>query len=49
MIQKNNKFFHEKTIKSYINMIIKKLVNVFNKFIKKIKQIDMMIFDINIY
>ena len=30
-------------------MIIEKLVNAFNKFMKKIKQIDMMIFDINVY
>ena len=29
-------------------MIIEKLVNAFNKFVKKIKQIDMKIFEINI-
>ena len=49
MIRKNNRFFHEKIIKSYISMIIEKLVNAFNKFVKKIKQIDMTIFDINVY
>ena len=37
MIQKNNKLFHEKIIKNYINMIIERLVNTFNKFVKKIK------------
>ena len=37
MIRENNKFFHEEIIKSYINMIIKKLVNAFDKFVKKIK------------
>ena len=30
-------------------MIIERLVNVFNEFVKKIKQIDMTIFDINVY
>ena len=49
MIQKNNRFFHEKIIKSYINMTIKRLVNAFNEFVNKIKQIDMTVFDINIY
>ena len=49
MIRKNNRFFYEKIIKSYINMIIEKLVNAFNEFVKKIKQIDMTIFDINVY
>ena len=49
MIQENNKFFHEKIIKSYINMIIEKLVNTFNEFVKKIKRIDITIFDINVY
>ena len=49
MIRKNNKFFHEKIIKSYINMIIEKLVNAFNEFVNKIKQIDMTIFNINVY
>ena len=49
IIQKNNKFFHLKIIKSYISMIIEKLVNVFNEFVKKIKRIDMTIFDINVY
>ena len=49
MIRKNNKFFHEKIIKNYISMIIERLVNVFNEFVKKIKQIDMKIFDINVY
>ena len=37
MIRENNKFFHEKIIKNYINMIIKKLVNAFDEFVKKIK------------
>ena len=37
MIQKNNKFFYEKIIKSYINMIIEKLVNAFNEFVKENK------------
>ena len=49
MIQKNNKVFRKKIIKSYINMIIEKLVNAFDKFVKKIKRIDMTIFDINVY
>ena len=49
MIRENNKFFHEKIIKSYISIIIEKLVNVFNEFVKKIKQIDMTVFDINVY
>ena len=49
MIQKNNRFFHEKIIKNYISIIIKKLVNAFNKFVKKIKQIDMTIFNVNVY
>ena len=37
MIQKNNRIFHEKIIKNYINMIIEILVNTFDKFVKKIK------------
>ena len=37
MIWKNNKFFHIKIIKSYINIIIERLVNAFNEFVKKIK------------
>ena len=37
MIQENNKFFYEKIIKSYISIIIEKLVNAFNKFVKRIK------------
>ena len=49
MIRKNNRFFHEKTIKSYINMIIEKLVNAFDEFVNKIKQTDMTVFDINVY
>ena len=49
IIQKNNKFFYKKIIKSYISMIIEKLVNTCNKFVKRIKQIDMTIFDINVY
>ena len=49
MIQKNNRFFHEKIIKSYISMIIKRFVNAFDEFVKKIKQIKMTMFDINVY
>ena len=49
MIRENNKFFHEKIIKSYISMIIEKLVNAFDEFVKRIKQIDMTVFDINVY
>ena len=49
MIRKNNRFFYEKIIKNYISRIIEKLVNAFNKFVKKIKRIDMTIFDINLY
>ena len=49
MIRKNNKFFYKKIIKNYISMIIERLVNAFNKFVKRIKQIDMTIFDINVY
>ena len=49
MIRKNNRFFYEKIIKSYINMIIERLVTSFDEFVKKIKRIDMMIFDINVY
>ena len=37
IIRKNNNFFHEKIIKSYISMIIKRLVNAFNEFVKRIK------------
>ena len=49
MIRENNKFFHEKIIKSYISMIIEKLVNAFNEFVNKIKRINMTVFDINVY
>ena len=49
MIQENNRFFHEKIIKSYISMIIERFVNAFNEFVKKIKRIDMIAFDINVY
>ena len=49
IIRENNRFFYEKIIKSYISMIIKKLVNTFDEFVKKIKRIDMTIFDINVY
>ena len=49
MIWENNKFFHEKIIKSYINMIIERLVNVFDEFVKRIKRIDITIFGINVY
>ena len=30
-------------------MIIERLVNAFDEFVKKIKRIDMTIFDINVY
>ena len=30
-------------------MIIEKLVNAFNELVKKIKRIDITIFDINVY
>ena len=49
MIQENNRFFYEKIIKSYISMIIERLVNAFNEFVKRIKQIDMTVFDIDVY
>ena len=49
IIQENNKLFHEKIIKNYINLIIKKFVNVFNEFVKRIKWINVKIFDINNY
>ena len=49
MIQENNRFFHRKIIKNYISMIIERLVNAFNEFVKRIKQIDMTVFDINVY
>ena len=49
VIRKNNRFFHEKIIKSYINMIIEKLVNAFDEFVKRIKRIDMIVFNINVY
>ena len=49
MIRENNKFFHEKIIKNYINIIIERLVNAFDKFVKKIEQIDITVFDINLY
>ena len=49
MIRENNRFFHEKIIKSYISMIIERLVNAFDEFVNKIKQIDMTVFDINVY
>ena len=49
MIRKNNRFFHEKIIKSYISMIIERLVNAFDEFVNKIKQINMTVFDINVY
>ena len=49
MIRENNRFFHEKIIKSYISMIIERLVNAFDEFVNKIKRIDMTVFDINVY
>ena len=49
MIRENNRFFHKKIIKSYISMIIERLVNAFDEFVKRIKQTDMKIFDINVY
>ena len=30
-------------------MIIERLINAFNEFVKKTKQIDITIFDINVY
>ena len=32
-----------------MNMIIEKLVNAFNEFVKKINRIDMTIININVY
>ena len=49
MIRENKRFFHEKIIKNYISMIIEKLVNSFNEFVKRIKLINMTIFNINVY
>ena len=49
MIQKNNKSFYKKIIKNYVSMIIKWFVNTFDEFVKKIKRIDMIIFDNNVY
>ena len=49
VIRENNKFFHEKIIKSYISMIIERLVNAFDEFMNRIKWIDMTVFDINVY
>ena len=49
MIRKNNRFFHEEIIKSYISIIIERLVNAFNEFVNRIKRIDMTVFDINVY
>ena len=49
VIRKNNRFFYEKIIKNYISMIIEKLVNAFDEFVKRIKRIDIIIFDINVY
>ena len=49
MIRKNNRFFHKKIIKSYISMIIERLVNAFNEFVKKIKQINITVFDTDVY
>ena len=49
MIRKNNRFFHEKIIKSYISMIIERFVNAFDEFVNRIKRIDITVFDINVY
>ena len=49
MIWENNRFFHKKIIKSYISMIIERFVNAFDKFVKRIKRIDMTVFGIKIY
>ena len=49
MIRENNRFFHEKIIKNYISMTTERLVNVFDEFVKRIKQIDIKIFDIKFY
>ena len=37
VIRENNRFFHEEIIKSYISMIIERLVNAFNEFVNRIK------------
>ena len=39
----------KKIIKNYINMMIKKFINIFNEFVKQIKKINIKIFNINIY
>ena len=49
IIGKNNRFFYEIIIKSYISMIIERLVNTFDEFVRRIKRINIKIFDINIY
>ena len=49
MIRENNRFFHEKIIKSYISMTIESFVHAFDEFIRKIKRINITIFDINVY
>ena len=38
MIRKNNRFFHKKIIKNYISIIIKRFVNAFNEFVKKLSE-----------
>ena len=48
IIRNNNRLFYEKIMKNYISIIIEKFVNAFNEFVKKIKQIDMKVFDINV-
>ena len=38
VIRKNNRFFHKKIIKNYISMIIERLVNAFNEFMKNLNK-----------
>ena len=47
--QENNKFFHEKTIRNYVGMITERLINIFDDFLKKIRQTDMNAFETNDY
>ena len=49
MRRENNKFFKKKIIKNYINIITERLINVFDNFLKKLKQIDMHAFEIHEY
>ena len=49
MRRENNKFFKKKIIKNYIDIITERLINVFNDFLKKFKQIDMHVFEAHEY